>query len=232
MQPKDEEKFYPSKVHPAPANMYIYIYIYTYIYIYIYIFRAGTSAIALTSLDVVNNNGFREVHGGWVDLSCVRLLNEGFWGCLKVMRLFPCSTNRYSTNRYQVSCSPALQGNAYGQSSEFHVCFCGLDSGNLKFETVRTNRQHVFWENLRRSIWFLRFEIMKTDRNLSVYIYIYIYACTYIYVCTYIYIWLYIYTYIYIYTYTGVYVYIYIYIHMYIYIYIYSGSEGYASAEG
>ena len=24
-----------------------------------------------------------------------------------------------------------------------HVCFCGLDSGNLKFETVRTNRQHI-----------------------------------------------------------------------------------------
>ena len=31
----------------------------------------------------------------------------------------------------------------YGQFSEFHVCFCGLDSGNLKFETVRTNKQHI-----------------------------------------------------------------------------------------
>ena len=31
----------------------------------------------------------------------------------------------------------------YGQFSEFHVCFCGLDSGNLKFETVRTNKQHA-----------------------------------------------------------------------------------------
>ena len=31
----------------------------------------------------------------------------------------------------------------YGQFSEFHVCFCGLDPGNLKFETVRTNKQRI-----------------------------------------------------------------------------------------
>ena len=31
----------------------------------------------------------------------------------------------------------------YGQFSEFHVCFCGLDPGNLKFETIRTNRQRI-----------------------------------------------------------------------------------------
>ena len=31
----------------------------------------------------------------------------------------------------------------YGQFSTFHVCFCGRDSGNLKFETVRTNKQHI-----------------------------------------------------------------------------------------
>ena len=31
----------------------------------------------------------------------------------------------------------------YGQFSEVHVCFCGLDSGNLNFETVRTNKQHI-----------------------------------------------------------------------------------------
>ena len=31
----------------------------------------------------------------------------------------------------------------YGQFSKFHVCFCGLDSGNLKFETVRTSKQHI-----------------------------------------------------------------------------------------
>ena len=30
-----------------------------------------------------------------------------------------------------------------GQFSEFHACFCGLDPGNLKFETVRTNKQHI-----------------------------------------------------------------------------------------
>ena len=31
----------------------------------------------------------------------------------------------------------------YGQFSQFHVCFCGLDPGNLKFETARTNKQHI-----------------------------------------------------------------------------------------
>ena len=31
----------------------------------------------------------------------------------------------------------------YGQFSKFYVCFCGLDPGNLKFETVRTNKQHI-----------------------------------------------------------------------------------------
>ena len=31
----------------------------------------------------------------------------------------------------------------YGQFSKCHVCFCGLDPGNLKFETVRTNKQHI-----------------------------------------------------------------------------------------
>ena len=31
----------------------------------------------------------------------------------------------------------------YGQFSKFHVCFCGLDPGNLKFETVRTHKQHM-----------------------------------------------------------------------------------------
>ena len=31
----------------------------------------------------------------------------------------------------------------YGQFSKKHVCFCGLDPGSLKFETVRTNTQHI-----------------------------------------------------------------------------------------
>ena len=31
----------------------------------------------------------------------------------------------------------------YGQFSEFHDYFCGLDPGNLKFEAVRTNKQHI-----------------------------------------------------------------------------------------
>ena len=41
----------------------------------------------------------------------------------------------------------------YGQLKRKHVCFCGLDSGNFKFETVRTNKQHICFWDLRRSIW-------------------------------------------------------------------------------
>ena len=32
---------------------------------------------------------------------------------------------------------------AYGQFSIFHVCFCGLGSGNLNFETIPANSQHI-----------------------------------------------------------------------------------------
>ena len=32
----------------------------------------------------------------------------------------------------------------YGQFSKNHVCFCGLDPGNLKFETVRTHKHICF----------------------------------------------------------------------------------------
>ena len=32
---------------------------------------------------------------------------------------------------------------SYSQFSKFHVCFCGLDPGNLKFETVWTHKQHI-----------------------------------------------------------------------------------------
>ena len=31
----------------------------------------------------------------------------------------------------------------YGQFSKLYVCFCGLDAGNLKFETVRTHTQRI-----------------------------------------------------------------------------------------
>ena len=39
--------------------------------------------------------------------------------------------------------SKATDVKRYGQFSKCHVCFCGLDSGNLKFEIVRTNKQHI-----------------------------------------------------------------------------------------
>ena len=43
--------------------------------------------------------------------------------------------------RRETSCLGTARG--YGQFSKLHVCFCGLDPGNLKFETVRTHKQHI-----------------------------------------------------------------------------------------
>ena len=36
-----------------------------------------------------------------------------------------------------------FSGLTYGQFSTFQICFCGLDPGNLKFETVQTHKQHI-----------------------------------------------------------------------------------------
>ena len=52
----------------------------------------------------------------------------------------------YDTNKNK------RQPNSYGQFSKCYVCFCGLDPGNLKFDTVRTNKQHICFQDLRRSI--------------------------------------------------------------------------------
>ena len=54
----------------------------------------------------------------------------------------------------------------YGQFSKFRACFCGLDSGNLKFETVRANKQHTIFRIWDAQFEILRFEIMKTDRSM------------------------------------------------------------------
>ena len=55
----------------------------------------------------------------------------------------------------------------YGQFSRFHVCFCGLDPGNLKLETVRTTKQRICFRIWDAQFEILRFEIMKTDRRTS-----------------------------------------------------------------
>ena len=57
----------------------------------------------------------------------------------------PADCSHYNCNRMLfAACSTCLYAyGPYGQFSKFHVCFCGLDSGNLKFETARTNKQHI-----------------------------------------------------------------------------------------
>ena len=39
--------------------------------------------------------------------------------------------------------SPTRAPRSFGQLSKFHACLRGLDPGNLKFETVRTNKQRI-----------------------------------------------------------------------------------------
>ena len=59
--------------------------------------------------------------------------------------------------------SSASDSNArfeHGQFSEFHVCVCGLDPGNLKIETVRTHKQHICFYDLRRSICMIVYHII------------------------------------------------------------------------
>ena len=56
--------------------------------------------------------------------------------------------NHYIVLLFDAVCARSFRqrrpkGEDYGQFSEFHVCFCGLDSVNLKFETVRTNKQYI-----------------------------------------------------------------------------------------
>ena len=42
------------------------------------------------------------------------------------------------------ACATGVAGVGYLQSIfKFNLCFCGLDHGNLKFETVRTHKQHI-----------------------------------------------------------------------------------------
>ena len=52
------------------------------------------------------------------------------------------TTATVATRPVRAACEPRC-GIGYGQFSKLHVCFCGLDPGNLKFETVRTHRQHI-----------------------------------------------------------------------------------------
>ena len=134
--------------------IYIYISLSTYIYIYIYAYthihtssggaggglahhgeppRPGQGARARQTgaeSEVRPPKGFSPIFTGFS--LCVL--------CWLESRFSPVSTD--CSSRPRALFCPSLLG-SYGQFSKFHVCFCGLDPGNLKFETVRTNKQHI-----------------------------------------------------------------------------------------
>ena len=101
-------------------SLYIYIYIslslYIYIYIYIYIYKGGRGGRPCASESIF------------------------MYYFLLRMRI----VKRISLQELLLVCARDLEGTKYGQFSNF-MCFCGLDPGNLKFETVWTNKQHIYF---------------------------------------------------------------------------------------
>ena len=108
--------------------LYIHIYIYIYIYIYIVI-TSGVEDLRLSSRprEIRTSRGRR--------LRWSRI--PGSYGQFpKFHRVFIHRCKHSSLQTF-------IGGGVYGQFSKCHVCFCGLDPGNLKVETVRTDKQHI-----------------------------------------------------------------------------------------
>ena len=57
--------------------------------------------------------------------------------------IIPCRAAQVKMLSDEAKREPALRLIVYGQFSKLHVSFSGLDPGNLKFETVRTHKQHI-----------------------------------------------------------------------------------------
>ena len=91
----------------------MYVYIHTYIYIYIYTHIHNN----------IDNNHKHDTNNKHIHNVLLRVFFA------------------YSPRLYRRT--DMLLGSCYGQFSKFNVRVCGLDSGNLKFETVRKNKQHI-----------------------------------------------------------------------------------------
>ena len=108
--------------------IYIYICIYICIHVYIYIYN-------------IHNNIYIYIH------TCISIYKQN-WLCSRPAQRarhtsLPIYTYTYTIIYSYMILVDYISCQYYGQFSEFNVCFCGLDSGNLKFETVRTNKQHI-----------------------------------------------------------------------------------------
>ena len=132
----------------------IYIYIYVCIYIYIYICICVYDIHRMYDI-IAKRSGNRDVQSQnrWGTSTSIR--SEKSWlavaVALFILRLlhmyqshrdnFPINLHRNTIYHWQSQWPHSYYD--YGQFSKFHVCFCGLDPGNLKFETAWTNRQRT-----------------------------------------------------------------------------------------
>ena len=133
--------------------VYKYIYIYICIYIYIYI----VYVLLISLLVVIFHSGLSESGSRCLRLAVQKLpwplsctlpylwaYNDLVLICSALQPRPRRQQNHLSEHNFGASWPSVLLVVAlYGQFSKFHVCFCGLDPGNLKFETVRTHKQHI-----------------------------------------------------------------------------------------
>ena len=133
--------------------IYIYIYIYTHIYVYIHIYiyvQRESERETEREIEIYRDIYFAYIHTRYI-IHKMHMIH--------IICVYPptyVSTNPHvntltytypHVNTYAENL-PTCQHVSnviciYGQFSKFHVCFCGLDPGNLKLETVRTNEQHI-----------------------------------------------------------------------------------------
>ena len=126
-----EREIYISCIH-IYIYIYIYIYMYIYIYIYIYIERERDTYRHMLYYYIPTHPLART--------SCCAFLSSS-WKRSGVSCYSFLETFRRSIRRRRC-CGGLWQ----------HERSCGLDPGNLKFETVQTNKQHICFWDLRRSI--------------------------------------------------------------------------------
>ena len=148
--------------------MYIYIYIYICIYTYIYIYMEREIererereihtyiTIIMTlqpcSLAACYQHGPSGQHARWAEegesycrIHTYIYIHIMFFRDTGMLSLFCLCSASVLPAYYREGRKEGQRQNRgrYGQFSEFHVCFCGLDPGNLKFERVRTHKQHI-----------------------------------------------------------------------------------------
>ena len=150
-------------IHYTPLHYTIYIYIYTIIYviyIYIYIFYFfivyQNTTLAQELLDYLRSLP-DDVVQDYMDEASLQICQIClcFICVVQTNKTGVCIRKQHTNSQFsclkQKNTSRIAHG--YGKFSNFQICFCGLDSGDLKFETVRThNKQRICFPDLRRSI--------------------------------------------------------------------------------